>query len=93
MKRAPGESFFDYRKRRKEGNKVSRTIGRMGRWFYRSADNIPFRWKPIEPGKKRVLVSPAVGKRHQGESVEHFKERRRVCNAAKRKRESARAWG
>jgi len=85
MKRAPGEDFDAYRQRRKESNVFTKTIGRLGKWFY--IGKTPYRKKKIVPGPKRVLISAAVGKRHKGESIEYFKQRRRVCNAARRLRE------
>ena len=85
-KRAPGESFEDYRERRKGENKVRKMLGNIKVFFsggtYRRKERVPI-FKPI-------LVSRAVGKRHQGESLEHFKERRKVCNTKRRLREKTR---
>jgi len=82
MKRAPGEDFEEYRQRRKEGNVFKKTIGRFGTWFHKGT----YRKEPVVPGPKRTVVSAAAGKRHKNESLEHFKARRRACNARRRKR-------
>jgi len=84
MKRAPGEDFDAYRQRRKESNVFAKTIGHFKRLVHQGGT---YRKKEIVPGPKRFLISAASGKRHKGESVEHFKQRRRVCNAARRLRE------
>ncbi len=87
MKRAPGEDFEEYRQRRKEGNVIKKTIGRFGRWVHQSgtyqklpggamSKGVTYRKVHIAPGPKRTLIAAAVGKRHKGESVEHFKARR-----------------
>ena len=84
MKRTPGEDFDAYRQRRKESNVFKKTIGRFKRWFHKGGT---YRKKVVVPGPKRVLVSAAIGKRHKGEPIERFRERRRFCNAKRRLRE------
>ena len=84
MKRLPGEDFDAYRQRRKEANVFRKMIGHIGRLFYQGGT---YRKKEVVLGPKRVLISAASGKRHKGESIEHFKQRRRVCNAKRRERE------
>jgi len=84
MKRAPGEDFDAYRQRRKEANVFKKTIGRLKRLVHQGGT---YRKKEIVPGPKRVLISAASGKRHKNEPLEHFKARRRFCNAARRERE------
>jgi len=88
MKRAPGEEFEEYKKRRKDENILTklRSLSRW-KWFHQGGT---YRRKAVVPGPKRTVISAAVGKRHKGESVEHFRERRRVCNAKRRERETNR---
>lgn len=40
-----------------------------------------------EPGVKTPAETPARGKRHRNESLKDFRERRRICNAKRRRRE------
>ena len=85
MKRAPGESFEEYRQRRKEDNIIKKSIGRVGRWFHTGGT---YRKKPLAACPSREIVSAASGKRHKGESLQDFRDRRRVCNAKRREREA-----
>lgn len=92
MKRFLGESYGDYRERREKEGFGFRSIQafiRAGKVFFSGGT---YRRKPRIPLPKRVLISPTVGKRHQGESIEHFTERRRICNQKRRKRERERKY-
>ena len=84
MKRAPGESFEEYRERRRQGNIFTKAIGE-GKWFYRG--KTPYRKQEVVPRQKRVVITAAMGKRHKGESIKKFRDRRRVCNVRRRERE------
>ncbi len=86
MKRAPGEAFEDYRERRKGENKTRKIIGNI-RVFFSGGT---YRRKERPAAYKPILVSRAAGKRHEGESLKHFKDRRMVCNAKRRLREKTR---
>ena len=89
MKRAPGESFEEYQKRRKENNIASKISGKIRIFF---SGGTYRRKEKEEPAPKRTLISAAVGKRHQGELIEDFKERRKICNHKRRMREKERNW-
>lgn len=85
-KRSANESFEDYRERREKENLVSKKkiLGKI-RIFFSGGT---YRREKRIPAPKPKLISKAVGKRHEGESLEHFKARRKVCNAKRRLREA-----
>jgi len=84
MKRTSGEDFNEYRERRKK-NKILEKAIQIGTIIF-SGGTYRRHPKP-EPEKRPVLVSPATGKRHKGESLDHFRKRRQVCNSKRRQRE------
>jgi len=86
MRRQSGESFQDYRERRKKENlNAKRKILGKIRIFFSGGT---YRRKERVPVSKPKLISKAVGKKHEGESLKHFKARRKVCNAKRRLREA-----
>ncbi len=82
MKRKPEESFEEYRERRKKENNWKQRI----RIFFTGGT---YRRKPEEKIVREKPVSPAIGKRHKGESLADFKVRRKACNQRRRIREMA----
>lgn len=84
MKRHPGEDFHKYRERRKKSNLMEKT-SKIVRIFFTGGTYRKYPKVKIEatPG----LISPAVGKRHKGESLKNFRNRRMVCNQKRRVRE------
>ncbi|MBU2249272.1 MAG: hypothetical protein KKD77_21170 [Gammaproteobacteria bacterium] len=84
MKRLPNEPFEEYRERRKAANKAAKR--RPWRIFFTGGT---YRSQEIEPiVKQPPPISPAIGKRHKGETLSKFKERRRSCNKRRREREA-----
>ena len=86
MKRASNEDFNAYRERRKQSKIVEKAI-KIGTVIF-SGGTYRRHSKP-ESGPRPVLISPAVGKRHEGESLDDFRKRRMVCNSRRRDREKA----
>ena len=86
MKRKDGESFEEYKKRRSEDNtKTTQLINRVKIFF--SSSKTPFRKHEQAILKSNIKpISAASGKRHEGESLEAFKKRRKICNTKKRER-------
>lgn len=86
MKRASNEDFNTYRERRKKSKIVEKAI-RIGTVIF-SGGTYRRHPKP-ESTPKNILISPAVGKRHKGESLDGFRKRRMVCNSRRRDRKRA----
>jgi len=84
MKRASNEDFNAYRERRKQSKIVEKAI-RIGTVIF-SGGTYRKHSKP-ESGPRPVLISPAIGKRHEGEPLDDFRKRRRICNSKRRDRE------
>ena len=89
MKRAPGESFGEYRQRRKDRNIIEKSVGRFKRWFHQGGT---YKRGEKKPAPKRTVISATVGKRHQGESIEDLKKRRKTCNHKRREKEKKIKW-
>jgi len=86
MKRFPGESILEYRQRRRE-EKAALKMHLMGTIITTGT----YRKKPApEKTDRPKPISPAVGKRHKGESLAEFRQRRMTANARRRQRETAR---
>lgn len=79
MKRLPEEDFEEYRERRKKLNKLRRFLGTFN--FIPIKPKQKLKKIPYEPGNK------AQGKRHENETLIHFRERRQACNQRRRERE------
>ena len=86
MERLPNETFEGYRERRKKENLDNKKRIREG--ILKMFPAGIFQKKDRQPTFKAKLISKAVGKRHEGESLAHFKERRKVCNAKRKLREA-----
>lgn len=89
MKRNSNESVEDYKERRRQ-SKILEKAALIGRMIWSGGTYRRFP-KP-EPEERPVLISPAVGKRHKGESLKNFRKRRQVCNHKRRIREKQARW-
>ena len=86
MKRKDGESFEDYRNRRKAAN-----IQQKNWWNERLVKIWRPKPKPRPPTRITAIPdNPASGKRHACETAAAFRARRKKCNAGRRAREKTR---
>jgi len=83
MKRSSEEGFNEYKERRKHSN-ISGKAAAIGKIIFSGGT---YRKFPKIEAPRPVLVSPAVGKRHKGESLADFRKRRQICNTKRRIRD------
>jgi len=89
IKRKEGESFEDYKIRRKKiAEKEKSNLGGPIRYVCEQLPGVSviFRHKPIPQPTGIKKTTPAIGKRHKGESLVDFARRRRKANARKKKK-------